>query len=96
MRFLAIVGVITILAVVGAAIYFFRGYYSVAAATPNPGIVDWALERIREASVEHHAFEPPPIKLDDTAVVKDGAWAFSQLAAPIHDGAAIKDAERFF
>jgi mono/diheme cytochrome c family protein len=79
MRFLAVIGVIAILAVIGAAIYFFGGYYNVAAATPNPGLVDWALERVREASVEHHALGSPPIKLDDPAVVKDGAWAFSQL-----------------
>jgi mono/diheme cytochrome c family protein len=79
MRFLAVIGVIAILAIIGAAIYFFGGYYSVAAAEPNPGIVDWALERIREASVEHHAVGSPPTRMDDPVVVKDGAWAFSQF-----------------
>jgi hypothetical protein len=36
MRLLAIIGAVAILAVIGAAIYFFGGYYSVAAAEPNP------------------------------------------------------------
>jgi mono/diheme cytochrome c family protein len=79
MRFLAIIGVVAILAGIGAAIYFFGGYYSVAAAEPNLGIIDWALERIRDASIERHATGPSPVRLDDPAVVRDGARAYSEL-----------------
>jgi hypothetical protein len=43
MRFLAIVGAVAILAGIGAVIYFFGGYYSVAAAEPDLGIIHWAL-----------------------------------------------------
>ena len=79
MRFLAFVGAVAILVVIGAAAYFFGGYYSVAAAEPSLGIIDWALERIREASVERHSVASPPVRLDDPTVIKDGAQAFSKL-----------------
>jgi hypothetical protein len=79
MRFLAIIGAVAILAGIGAAIYFFGGYYSVAAAEPNLGIIDWVLEHIRDASIEHHATGPSSVRLDDPAVVRDGARAYSEL-----------------
>src|ERR1700746_502214 len=79
MRFLPIIGILAILTVIGAAIYFFGGYYSVAAAEPSLGIVDWALARVRVASVAHHAVGAPPMRLDDPMVVRDGARAYSQL-----------------
>jgi hypothetical protein len=79
MRYLAIIGILAIIAGIGAAIYFFGGYYSVAAAEPSLGIIDWALEHIRDASIEHHATGPSPVRLDDPAVVRDGARAYSEL-----------------
>ena len=73
MRFLALIGALAIIVAVGAAIYFFGGFYSVAENEDNPAIVDWALASIRGASVAGHATETPPASLDDSATVKAGA-----------------------
>jgi hypothetical protein len=53
MRLLAAIGVLAILAVIVAAVFFFGGFYSVAANEPDPGPVSWALEKIRDASIAH-------------------------------------------
>jgi len=95
MRLLATIGVLAILAVIGAAIYFFGGYYSVAAANPNPGILDWALARIRNASIEHYAPAPSPVRLDDPAVVREGARAYSELGCVNCHGAPGVDWAKF-
>ena len=60
MRFLALIGALAIIVAVGAAIYFFGGFYSVAQNEDNPAVVDWALASIRGASVAGHATETPP------------------------------------
>ena len=51
MRVLAVIGVLAILAAIAAAIFFFGGFYNVAANAPDPGAIKWALEEIRDASV---------------------------------------------
>ena len=61
MRLLAVIGVLAILAVIAAGIYFFGGYYSVAADKPNPGLIDWALARVRNASIDHNAPTSSPV-----------------------------------
>jgi mono/diheme cytochrome c family protein len=78
MRFLAFVGLLAILGVIAAAIFFFGGYYNVAGTAPDPEIVKWALFHIRGASVERHAKDNPPLALNDPAIVRAGARAFSE------------------
>ena len=65
MRFLALIGALAIIAAIGAAIYFFGGFYNVAQNADNPAIVDWALASARGASVVAHGTETPPANLDD-------------------------------
>ncbi len=79
MRFLAFIGALAIIVAIGAAIYFFGGFYSVAENEDNPAIVDWALASIRGASVAGHATETPPANLDDPATVKAGARAYATI-----------------
>ena len=79
MRFLAVIGALAIIAAVGAAVFFFGGFYSVAENEDNPAIVDWALASIRGASVAGHAAETPPTSLDDSATVKAGARAYATI-----------------
>ena len=50
MRFLALIGALAIIAAIGAAIYFFGGFFNVAESEDNPAIVDWALASVRGAS----------------------------------------------
>ena len=75
MRFLALIGALAIIAAIGAAIYFFGGFYSVAESEDNPAIVDWALASVRGASVVAHGTETAPANLDDPETVKAGARA---------------------
>ena len=77
MRILAFIGVLAIIVAVGAAVFFFGGFFNVAASDPNPGIVNWALVNVRMASVERHARETTPPNLDDPQVVRSGARAFA-------------------
>jgi Cytochrome C oxidase, cbb3-type, subunit III len=76
MRLLAVIGALALAVAIGAAVYFFGGFYSVA-ATEEIAPVAWALVHVREASVDRHATEGPPMSLDDAAVVRAGAHAFA-------------------
>ena len=63
----------------GAAIYFFGGFYNVVESADNPAIVDWALASASGASVVAHGTETPPANLDDTETVKAGARIYSTI-----------------
>jgi len=76
MRRLAFIGVLAIIAVVAAVVFFFGGFFNVAENVDNPGIVDWALATVRMASINRHAADKPTISLDDPATVQAGARAF--------------------
>jgi mono/diheme cytochrome c family protein len=76
MRFLTFIGALAIIVGVLAAVFFFGGFYSVAATQEDPGIVKWVLKKVRTASINRHATERPTIALDDPAVVQAGARAF--------------------
>jgi len=77
MRFLAFIGALAIIVGVLAAVYFFGGFYSVAATQEDPGLVKWALIKVRETSIVRHATDTPPGSLDDPATVQAGARAFA-------------------
>jgi mono/diheme cytochrome c family protein len=75
---LAVIGLLAILGAIAAAVFFFGGFYNVAASEEDPAIVNWALVHIRRASIARHATDTPPLSLDDAAVVQEGARAFSE------------------
>ena len=77
MRILAAIGALAIIVGVGAAVFFFGGYYSVAGTAEDPGIVQWALIQVRTASIDRHAVEQPPASVNDPASVQAGAKAFA-------------------
>jgi mono/diheme cytochrome c family protein len=90
MRLLATIGFLAIVAAVGAAVYFFGGYYSISAIPPDPSIVAWSIGQVRDASINHHATDQPPMSLDDPAVIRTGAQAFSQRGcATCHGGPGV-------
>ena len=78
MRILAVIGAVAILVVLGAGIFFFGGFYDVAASRTQPGFVEWAIVHVRVASIDRHAVEAPPQGLDDPAQVRAGAHAFAE------------------
>jgi mono/diheme cytochrome c family protein len=78
MRFLAFIGAVALIAAFAAGIYFFGGFYNVAATAEDPAIVDWALARVRAVSIDRHATDRPSINLDDAATVQAGARAYAE------------------
>ncbi len=76
---LAVIGLLGILASIGAATFFFGGFFNVAAADPDPDIVNWAIVQVRKASIARRATERPPAgALDDPAMVQAGALAYTK------------------
>jgi mono/diheme cytochrome c family protein len=96
MRVLAAIGILAILAVIVAAVFFFGGFYSVAANEPDPGAVSWALEKIRDASIGRSAHFAAPANLDDAGTVQAGARAFSQRGCAICHGAPGVKSQDFY
>ena len=77
MKFLSLIGALAIIIAVAAAVFFFGGFYNVAATEPDPGIVAWALEYVRDASINRHAVDQPPVSMEDPATIQAGARAFA-------------------
>jgi hypothetical protein len=65
MKFLSLIGALAIVIAVGAAVFFFGGFHNVAATQPDLGIIAWALEHIRGASINRHAVDQPPVSMQD-------------------------------
>jgi hypothetical protein len=90
LKTLALIGLLAILAAIGAAVFFFGGYYSVAGTQDQPASVKWALNYVRQASVARHAKDQPPSALEDPAKVQAGARAFSERGCPTcHGGPGV-------
>src|SRR6185312_15410175 len=95
MRLLALIGALAILAGVAAGIFFFGGYFSVAASYEDPPPVAWALVHVRSASIDRHADTTPPQALDDPKLVQAGAHAFAQRGCVSCHGAPGADWAKF-
>jgi mono/diheme cytochrome c family protein len=95
MRFLAVIGFLAIIAAIAAAVFFFGGYYNVAATSENPAAVDWALIHVREASIAKHADAKPPSNLNDAAFIQSGARAFSERGCVDCHGGPGVDEQKF-
>lgn len=78
MRFFAVIGALAVAAVIVLGVYLFGGFYSVAASATDAGAVDWALTRVREASIARHDDGKPPVALDDPSTIQEGARRFAQ------------------
>ena len=76
MRFLAIIGALAIIVVIGACVFLFGGFYNVAASQQDNGFVAWALQHVRIASIDRHANDTAPGTLGDPALIRTGAHAF--------------------
>ena len=96
MRTLAAIGVLAIIIiVVGAAVFFFGGFYNVAASAPDPGIVNWALVKVRVASIDRRARFTSPVNLEDPEIVRAGARAFSERGCTTCHGAPGVNWQKF-
>jgi mono/diheme cytochrome c family protein len=77
MKFLSFIGALAIIAVVAAVVFFFVGFYNVAATQPDPDVIAKALAYVRVASINRHAADQPPIAIEDAATIQAGARAFA-------------------
>ncbi|MEX6507976.1 cytochrome c [Jiella sp. M17.18] len=95
MRFLGAIGALAILIAVAGAIYFFGGYYNVAAVGGGNAVVEWALRSVREASVDQHAVAPPkPDWFGTPQAVEAGAKEFAKGACiNCHGGPGVEPAK---
>jgi len=76
---LALIGGLAIIGGIATTIFFFGGFFNVAANQPNPNIVNWALVQVRIASIRRRATDRPPARLlDDAAAVQAGALAYAR------------------
>jgi len=87
MRILALIGALAIIIGIVTGIYFFAGFYSVAASTEDSGPVAWALSRVRTASIARRAGGQPPFALDDVAAIRDGARHYARYGCAHCHGA---------
>ena len=78
MRLLAFIGALAVIAGIAAGIFFFGGFFNIAATEQDPGPVAWAIIHVREASITHHATDTPPASLSDPATIRAGARAFAE------------------
>mgnify|MGYP001385543855 CR=1 FL=1 len=77
LNFLALIGLLAILAGIGTATFFYGGFFNVAASDPNPAFVNWSLIQVRKASITRHAIDRPPAGLlDDPEMVEAGGHAY--------------------
>jgi mono/diheme cytochrome c family protein len=90
MRILAVIGALAIIVAIGASVFFFGGFYSVAGTAEDSSIVTWALTRVRTASIDRHAQDQPPASINEPASVQAGAKAFAAQGCPTcHGGPGV-------
>jgi mono/diheme cytochrome c family protein len=77
MRLLALIGALAIIIGIAALVFFFGGFFNVAATNPEPAPVSWALVKVRMASVDRHATDRPPAGFDSPEKVQAGAKAYA-------------------
>jgi mono/diheme cytochrome c family protein len=90
MKFLSLIGALAIILAVAAAGFLFGGFYKIAATQADLPIVAWALEHVREASINRHAVDKPPISMEGPAMIQTGARAFaSRGCGNCHGGPGV-------
>jgi mono/diheme cytochrome c family protein len=87
MRVLAFIGALAIVVAIAAGVFFLGGFFDVAATEEDNPVVQWGLIHVRTASIDRHAGGTPPLKLDDPAVIRDGARAFARAGCANCHGA---------
>jgi mono/diheme cytochrome c family protein len=84
---LTLIGALAIIVAIGAAVFFFGGFFNVAANEEDPGIVNWALIKVRSVSIARHDGARSPVNLDDPKIIRAGARKFAELACANCHGA---------
>jgi len=96
MRFLAFIGVLAICVAIAGGIYFYGGYYDVAASATGNSAVDWSLRNVRRASINRHFNAPsPPAWFSTPKAVEAGAHEFAEEGCVRCHGAPGRKPDKF-
>jgi len=95
MRILAAIGFLGMIFAIAAAVFFFGGFFNVAATEKDPDIVNWVLIQVRTMSIKHHASDAVAVKLDDPEIVRAGARAFATRGCVSCHGGPGVDWQKF-
>lgn len=76
MRLFTLIGILAVIVGIAALVFFFGGFFNVAATNPEPAPVSWALIKVRMASVDRNATTPPPAGYDTPEKIQAGAKAY--------------------
>ena len=76
MRLLALIVFLAIVIGIAALVFFFGGFFNVAATNPEPAPMSWALIKVRTAAIDRHATDQPPAGYDAQPQIEAGAKAY--------------------
>jgi mono/diheme cytochrome c family protein len=88
--------VIAVLTVLGGVIFIYSGMYNVAATAPDSGLVKWALESTREASIDSRAEDiTPPNQsvLADPKTLRIGFEHYNEMCLVCHGAPGAEPGE---
>lgn len=86
-RILTIVGTVVVCVVAAAAaiwLYMLSGAFDVAASSPTTGVELWALNTVRDHSIQRRAQNLEVPDLDDTARIRDGFIHYHDTCVDCH------------
>jgi len=96
MRFLAAIGVLAICVAIAGAVYFYGGFFNVAASADGNPVVEWSLRSVREASIDKHFTAPsPPAWFSTPQAMQEGAHEVAQEGCVDCHGAPGRKPDRF-
>lgn len=87
---------VVILAVLGGIGFIYSGNYNVAATSKDSGLVHWALETTREASIDRRAEDvtlPPQSKLSDPQTIRVGFDHYNEMCVVCHGAPGVEPGE---
>jgi len=93
MRFIGAFILWIIIFIVAAAIFIWSGVYDIGTDSPHWPVVSQAIGALRDRSTEHHAAGITPPKLDDPAMVAQGAQHYAENCAMCHLAPGMDDSE---
>ena len=92
---LAAIGCLAVAFGIGATVFFFGGFFDVAADAADPPVVSWSLAHVREASIAKHAASDAPASLVTPVNVAAGADTYRQLGCQSCHGGLGAEPARF-
>lgn len=85
---------VIVVLIVGGLIYMYSGILNISALVPHDAITMWAMNTVRDNSIEHNAdnnIKAPD--LNDSSLVKMGFVHYREMCVGCHGGPGIKRSE---